>query len=200
MRNFEERKAEIFLRSEKRIKQRKRKRKQLLAFCIPVCLLGIVSIALIPALPFVSDDAAYENNAPVSDDEVIADEDALTENAQDFVLLEIKELSGQSQQYYTITDTKQINDIFTKLDAIVSSYVSLDDISGEFSDSSAEDTQSNTLKNKGGYIITITSSDGSERTFSLTDNILSDSRHNIEIKLSAAQLTELKSALRGDSK
>ena len=200
MRNFEERKAEIFLRSEKRIKLKKRKRRQLLAFCIPVCLLGIVSIALIPALPFVSDDAAYENNAPVSDNEVIADEDALTENAQDFVLLEIKELSGQSQQYYTITDTKQINDIFTKLDAIVSSYVSLDDISGEFSDSSAEDTQSNTLKNKGGYIITITSSDGSERTFSLTDNILSDSRHNIEIKLSAAQLTELKSALRGDSK
>lgn len=200
MRNFEERKAEIFLRSEKRIKQRKRKRKQLLAFCIPVCLLGIISIALIPALPFVSDDTAYENNAPVSDNEVIADKDALTENAQDFVLLEIKELSGQSQQYYTITDTKQINDIFTKLDAIVSSYVSLDDISGEFSDSSAEDTQSNTLKNKGGYIITITSSDGSERTFSLTDNILSDSRHNIEIKLSAAQLTELKSALRGDSK
>lgn len=200
MRNFEERKAEIFLRSEKRIKQRKRKRKQLLAFCIPVCLLGIISIALIPALPFVSDDTAYENNAPVSDNEVIADKDALTENAQAFVLLEIKELSGQSQQYYTITDTKQINNIFAKLDAIVSSYVSLDDISGEFSDSSAEDTQSNTLKNKGGYIITITSSDGSERTFTLTDNILSDSRHNIEIELSVAQLTELKSALRGDSK
>ena len=42
MRNFEERKAEVFRRSEKRIKERIRKRNSLLAVGIPMCLVFIV--------------------------------------------------------------------------------------------------------------------------------------------------------------
>ncbi len=39
MRSFEERKAEIFRRSEERIRERKRNRNRILSFCIPVCLI-----------------------------------------------------------------------------------------------------------------------------------------------------------------
>ena len=39
MRNLEDCKAEIFRRSEERIKERKRARKRVLACCIPLCLL-----------------------------------------------------------------------------------------------------------------------------------------------------------------
>ena len=38
MRSFEERKAEVFRRSENRIKERKRNRNRILAMCIPICL------------------------------------------------------------------------------------------------------------------------------------------------------------------
>ena len=49
MRNFEERKAEVFRRSEKRIKERIRKRNSILAAGIPLCLVFIVlSIASFP--------------------------------------------------------------------------------------------------------------------------------------------------------
>ena len=42
MRNFEERKAEVFRRSENRIKERKRNRNRILAMCIPLCLVVTV--------------------------------------------------------------------------------------------------------------------------------------------------------------
>jgi len=192
MRNFEERKAEIFLRSEKRIKLKKRKRRQLLAFCIPVCLLGIVSIALIPALPFVSDDAAYENNAPVSDDEVIADEDALTEEIHNFVTVKI---NGADEQNYTITESSAVDDIFEQICTILSPY----DIS-DFSDGASSAADSNVLKdhtngNKNSYIITLISSKDTKRTFTLYDNKLSDTALNIEIELTDNQLNELKTVL-----
>lgn len=51
MRNFEERKAEVFRRSENRIKKRKRNRNRILAMCIPICLVITVwSIMILPAM------------------------------------------------------------------------------------------------------------------------------------------------------
>ena len=51
MRNFEERKAEVFRRSENRIKERKRNRNRILAFCVPLCLIVTVwSIMILPAM------------------------------------------------------------------------------------------------------------------------------------------------------
>ena len=39
MRSFEERKAEVFRRSENRIKERRKARSRALAVCIPLCLI-----------------------------------------------------------------------------------------------------------------------------------------------------------------
>ena len=51
MRSFEERKAEVFRRSENRIKERKRNRNRILAMCIPICLVITVwSIMILPAM------------------------------------------------------------------------------------------------------------------------------------------------------
>ena len=55
MRNFEERKAEVFRRSEERIHTRRRRRNCILAFCIPLCLIltvwtaGLFPLNLTPA-------------------------------------------------------------------------------------------------------------------------------------------------------
>ena len=65
MRNFEERKAEIFRRSEQRIKERKQNRRRILTVCIPLCLaLTVCSVALLPdMLPAGADGFLGENAA-----------------------------------------------------------------------------------------------------------------------------------------
>ena len=50
MRNFEQRKAGVFRRSEERIHTRRKRRNCILAFCIPLCLiLTVCSVAIFPA-------------------------------------------------------------------------------------------------------------------------------------------------------
>ena len=52
MRNFEERKAEVFRRSEERVNTRRRRRNCILAFCIPFCLiLTVWTAGLFPSIP-----------------------------------------------------------------------------------------------------------------------------------------------------
>lgn len=61
MRNFEQRKAEVFRRSEKRIHTRRKRRNCILAFCIPLCLiLTVWSAGLFPKAPTTNG----ETNAP----------------------------------------------------------------------------------------------------------------------------------------
>lgn len=51
MRSFEERKAEVFRRSENRIKERRKARSRALAVCIPLCLIITVwSVMVLPAM------------------------------------------------------------------------------------------------------------------------------------------------------
>ena len=63
MRNFEERKAEVFRRSENRIKERKRNRNRILAMCIPICLVITVwSIMILPTICLLyTSDAADDS-------------------------------------------------------------------------------------------------------------------------------------------
>ena len=70
MRNFEERKAEVFRRSENRIKERKRNRNRILTLCIPICLVLMVwSVATLPPLfTQKSNDAEYEDAGSLNGD------------------------------------------------------------------------------------------------------------------------------------
>ena len=69
MRSFEERKAEIFLRSENRIKERKMNRRRILTVCIPLCVILIAGSAILPELiPVGFDQAEQENNAQIKDE------------------------------------------------------------------------------------------------------------------------------------
>lgn len=61
MRNFEERKAEVFRRSEKRIKERIRKRNSIMAAGIPMCLVFIVlSIISFPEIETATTPDVHE--------------------------------------------------------------------------------------------------------------------------------------------
>ncbi len=63
MRTFEERKAEIFLRSENRIKQRRKNRRRILSVCIPLCVILIVGSVALPRLIPVGDDRVEQENS-----------------------------------------------------------------------------------------------------------------------------------------
>ncbi len=64
MRNLEDCKAEVFRRSEERIKERKRTRNRVLVCCIPLCLLLVVGGLCIRPLLEPVDEVARTNGGP----------------------------------------------------------------------------------------------------------------------------------------
>lgn len=64
MRELNECKAEVFRRSENRIKERKKNRNRILALCIPLCLiLTVMSITILPAMmPIGNNKTANEDS------------------------------------------------------------------------------------------------------------------------------------------
>ena len=110
MRNFEERKAEIFRRSENRIKERKENRMHMLGVCIPLCLaLTVSAIAILPDMLPVGPDQVSGENAAMLDyaGETMVSKvqieaiypDASKENLTDesYILFE-----GTGQMYYSM--------------------------------------------------------------------------------------------------
>ena len=61
MKNFEQTRAEIFRRSEERIKERKRNRRRALALCVPLCLAVLVCSARFLPLLFPSQNDTAPN-------------------------------------------------------------------------------------------------------------------------------------------
>ena len=70
MRTFEERKAEIFLRSENRIKERKRNRKRILSVCIPLCVVLVIGSAILPKLIPAGYDRVEQEDSYEARDEI----------------------------------------------------------------------------------------------------------------------------------
>ena len=62
VRSLDECKAEVFRRSERRIKERKRIRNRALALCIPLCLLILLSASMLPGALFAGSGDAPEGS------------------------------------------------------------------------------------------------------------------------------------------
>ena len=210
MRNFDERKAEIFRRSENRIKERKRNRIRILAMCIPLCfVLTIFSVTMLPQfLPKNMDGAENETIGNVYDEMEDADG---KENAggsslvHNFVFVDVSGIGSQLQHHSSVSDTSKINDVFEQIYTILTPYESYNEIVGNLLESEADDSlkdgekgesadTSNNIK-ASGYVITMSTSNGITRTFTLTENKLYDAQFNIEVELTNEQIHNLKSAL-----
>lgn len=210
MRNFEERKAEVFRRSEKRIKERKRNRIRILAMCIPLCfVLTIFSVTMLPQfLPKNMDGAENETIGNVYDEMEGADG---KENAggsslvHNFVFVDVRGIGSQLHHHSSVSDTSKINDVFEQIYTILTPYESYNEIVGNLLESEADDSlkdgekgesadTSNNIK-ASGYVVTMSTSNGITRTFTLTENKLYDAQFNIEVELSNEQIHNLKSAL-----
>lgn len=206
MRNFEERKAEVFRRSENRIKKRKRNRNRILALLIPLCLIVTVwSVTVLPSMfSFGTKNSQNEDTVNIFNETEEANEVGNSGAGHSFVLIDVKGTGAKAEHHSTITDTADVDNVFEQIYNILIPYESHRDIVGDFADESTgvmsgnsseqnKSSQNNTKSSS--YIITMTTTPGSERIFKLTDNKLYDSQLGIEINLNSEQINGLKSAL-----
>lgn len=183
MMNFEDRKAEIFRRSDERIKLRKRNRKRIILSCVPIVLcIGVLSVS-------------YTQNKLNTEPP-----DSFVENGlQNYSLVypitvELTDLnSGESREIEACYDIAAVTDIIY---SITEGFNQIDNYGT--STESVDGDQYKEIIKAGFYEITITrESDGETKTsvFILSGNVLSDTETQQEYRLSDNELETLLTAL-----
>ena len=191
MRNFEERKAEVFRRSEKRIKERKRNRNRILAFCIPLCL--IVTVWSIMILPAMMPASKSDNNAGEGMD-IIGSVDG-TDTA--FVRVEVMSSGTATQSTILKDDADEVAQIYY---TVQSSFVNSGGGNKESVNEEAEDdaltenkdySQSGTTNLSSGFRIIFTTENDTQTIYSLSGNKLINETTRQETTLTEDQRSNL---------
>lgn len=183
MRELDECKAEVFRRSEKRIKERKKKRNRILFLCISLFL--IVTVWSVMIMPEMMPKKAVKNVA----EGVI--EDSTTSNSYvcPYTEVMIRNAGSSNDGSQRVTDKVKVARIFEMIFA-------LGELAGErlTADEDAADQNEGT-KYLTGYIITFVTEDGSEKVYALDNNELFNVDENTRIILTDSQLEELSTLL-----
>lgn len=195
MRNFEERKAEVFRRSENRIKERKRNRNRILAFCIPLCLIVTVwSIMILPAMM----PASKSNNSAGEGMDIMGSVDG-TDAA--FVRVEIMSIGTATQSTIRKDDATEVAQIYSTLQ---SSFVNSGGGNKESVNEEAEDdtltenkdySQSGTTNLSSGFRIIFTTENGAQTVYSLSGDKLINETTKQETILTEDQRSNLMNML-----
>ena len=193
MKSLQECQAEVFRRSEKRIKERKQRRKHILMVCIPVVMVGLCAAFVLPGLYGPTKSA---ETAPGAADGLTAD---MIESMTDSVVEIQVESTNVCYSYSSSTElqtiTGQLEDFSTRAPA-----------SGEFSDEAKEnkkedapqeDDRSYPMEDAAspGYAITLILEDGGRTEYYLIGNILENCTEGYRYILTQQQLEELKTLL-----
>ena len=195
MSNFEERKAEVFRRSENRIKERKRNRNRILAFCIPLCLIVTVwSIMILPAMM----PASKSNNSAGEGMDIMGSVDG-TDAA--FVRVEIMSIGTATQSTIQKDDATEVAQIYSTLQ---SSFVNSGGGNKESVNEEAEDdaltenkdySQSGTTNLSSGFRIIFTTENGAQTIYSLSGDKLINETTKQETILTEDQRSNLMNML-----
>ncbi len=214
MRNLDECKAEIFRRSEERIKKRRQNITRTLAVCLPLCVVAAVcvNLMLLPSVEENSNGTADssvcasdidENNSHssnVTEDDLngenVCTESSLCtkeqyssdENAESgsvyYITAQITGMGASEGYRLSITEADEAQRLFDMIDALL-----------ENADSIDENSQGNSAGKM--YLITFTSSDGYSASYILDGSILRTAcDDSTGVSLGKQQLTELKQELR----
>lgn len=174
MRSFEERKAEVFRRSENRIKERRKARSRALTVCIPLCLIITVwSVMVLPAMLPVNNKKSG----------------ATDERAED--------ISGAaySQNGAVLKDDPtEIAGVYHLVQSMLNNIVQ----TGEHKNEDQEGQQtsgSDTYDAAPVYVIIFTAADGGQTCYMLNDHILIDNAAKKEAVLTEEQYVQLLQAL-----
>lgn len=154
MKNFEERKAKIFRRSEERINERKKKRNRIILICIPLLIcLGAYSIFILPAM--MPAESADDNVHQELADSIIYP-----------VTVEFFDSNGNLESVYT--KAEETDRICTVLNSIINENDYQEESSNESFSVSGTDN----------YSISITDNIGSLTTYTVSGNTLFNTKTN----------------------
>ena len=192
MRNFEERKAEVFRRSENRIQERKRNRNRILALCIPLCLIVTVwSIMILPAMM----PASKSNNNAGEGMDIMGSVDG-TDAA--FVRVEVMSTGTATQSTILKDNADEVAQIYY---TVQSSFVSSGGGNKESANDKAEDdalteenkdySQSGTTNLSSGFRIIFTTDNGAQTVYSLSGDKLLNETTKQETILTVDQRSNL---------
>ena len=217
MRNLEDCKAEIFRRSEERIKERKRVRKRVLACCIPLCLLLVAGGLYLRPLLEPMDEIARTNAGPtlVPERGLGGSDVVLYGKVVRYVSVTLVEGTGKAAVSKKVTDTETMVDLCGCMAKYfdLSGAESIGGMDGTDGVTGATGKESNTngtdrdtiedeLKFKyaldekpADYALVFRTSTGEETVLRLLEKNLYNETTGCVVTLSDGQLAELKSKL-----
>lgn len=173
MRELNECKAEVFRRSEKRIKERKKKLKRILALCIPLCLaVTVLSFAVLTKEKVKYGDYGAESYVCSYTEAVISTAD------------------GTYTVSRKITDKVEVTNIFS---AIFNLYNEAYDAGTDGNENAGALPDTSTESNN--CVITFRTEDGFQTVYTLEGNELSSVDENMKTVLTDSQVAELKEVL-----
>jgi len=204
MRNFEERKAEVFRRSENRIKERKRNRNRIIALCIPICLcIAILSVIYLPDMMTLSDKSNTAEDMYMAGGE----EDSSRFSYTSFEITSTKTANSD-------TDKQNIENIYNIIQSAFTVNDYSDDVEQETTTDKSEFPQEqkpSTQKGEGAlkgednystglvgffskgvtYTLTFTADNGQKIVYTLCDDILTNETTNESVTVTEDQLKDL---------
>lgn len=186
MRNFEERKAEIFRRSDERIKERKRTRKRLFLCFLPVFICFTLYLMFLPAIMSTKETAPEEK--------VTEDNNGIFGR---YVFAEVRDMNDDTGYYQAISDQNIVADIVNIIQFFDNQNDEASYESGVIpkEETSKSGSQADTSSNTIGYTIVLTSSDGSKMIYKLVGNSLINEGTQQEHLLTDDQYIKLKTVL-----
>ena len=181
MRDLSEYKAEIFRRSEEKIKERKRNRNRTFAFCIPLCL--VIAAVAFAKLPNIS-------ASNITDENISSDSDAM------LILVEVQNSENKLQS--SIVNAEDVSDVYLMIQSSFETAVQADDMADDHRYVTTSQTvvqDSLSLFSDTKYKILFTVKDGETFSYTLDGNKLIDNTTNEKVTLSSEQAFELQSKL-----
>ncbi len=187
MRQMEEYKAEIFRRSEYKIRERKKKRLQTILWCTPFFLCTFLwAVLILPAMmPAGSEDSSYDE---MKDEMEIQVEENIEISC---VSLEILDENGVLS--HRITEQALVSDLFRT----VRSYTAKEDVSDDRLEAETDPSSSDQMEmfGKANRSLIFTDTNGSAHLFSLSGNTITDKATGEKAELTGEELTQLETYL-----
>ena len=177
--------AEVFRRSEQRIRQRKRTRNRLFALCIPFCLIALVSSALLLPGKMRTKNESAESHLSGVDQELASPYAAVMILGDDAHSEKVTEQAAVAKAF------AEIHSLFAAVDAADQNA----DVNFVAEDKNGEDARPDSISKGNGYTIIFTTEAGTETVYTLSGNMLLNNETNETIFLSDAQLARLMTAL-----
>lgn len=189
MRKLEQCKAEVLLRSESRIKERRKKRRRIMTWCVPLALCVTACLAaLLPAMGDRPKSAGREWGCEA------APENSFVCTYREVVIQKLGD-EADSRRVMSPGETTKIFEAVYMLDASIGTGHMQMETAGTENSGDTGDTVIGSIKGQTGYEITFFGVDGTQVCYVLEENTLYNVTWDLIIPLTPAQGDALRATL-----